>query len=363
MTASSLEDEIRRTISLTGPMSVGQYMALCLTHPLHGYYLARDPFGARGDFTTAPEVSQMFGELLGLWAAAVWQQMGSPAKLRLIELGPGRGTLMRDALRAIQVAPDFRRAVELHLVEISPVLENMQRKILASAGVPVSWHRVLDDVPDDLPAIVLANEFIDALPVYQAVKQRDGWHQRVIGLGADGKLAFGLSPDPVVQFDRILPERLRGAPEQSVYEWRNGAAAREIGRRASLGGAALVIDYGHMRSGLGETLQAIGNHAFADPLSSPGQIDLTAHVDFEAFGAAAAASGARVHGPLEQGEFLRRLGIEARAAILKSSANAKKAAGIDAALARLTQRGEGGMGVLFKVMALGAPALGALPAF
>jgi SAM-dependent MidA family methyltransferase len=190
-----LETEIHRIVESDGPVPVGQYMALCLGHPTHGYYQTRDPFGAAGDFVTAPEISQMFGELIGLWAAAVWGQMGAPPSLRLVELGPGRGTLMADALRAIKVVPGFRAALRLHLVETSPVLRDCQSRILAGHDVPLVWHRELADVPDG-PLIVVANEFIDALPVEQAVRAADGWHQRMVGTGADGRLAFALHPDP-----------------------------------------------------------------------------------------------------------------------------------------------------------------------
>lgn len=361
-TLPPLETEIRRIISIAGPMSVAHYMSLCLTHPQHGYYLTRDPFGSAGDFTTAPEVSQMFGELLGLWAAAVYRLMNSPSDILLVELGPGRGTMMRDVLRATQVVPEFRKALHIHMVEISPRLEQAQRDALAGFEAPMTWHRTLDDVPRG-PSIILANEFVDALPVHQVVKQPKGWHERVIGLNSAGQFALGMSPDPVPHFERLLPQRLRAAPVGSVFEWRTDHLPLEIGRRVRDGGAALVIDYGHLQSDFGDTVQAIGEHAFADPKSAPGLVDITAHVDFEAFGIEAEDMGARIHGPLQQGEFLHRLGIEARAQALKARAAADKAAEIDAALTRLTQSGRTGMGELFKVMALADPKLGVLPGF
>jgi SAM-dependent MidA family methyltransferase len=357
-----LEAEIRRLISVAGPMPISQYMAACLTHPQHGYYMTRDPLGAAGDFITAPEISQMFGELIGLWAAAVWRQVGAPENIHLIELGPGRGTMMMDALRAAQVIPAFRRAIVAHLVEVSPALQQMQRQTLGQIDVPAQWHSALHKVPDG-PAIILANEFFDALPVHQAVKQNDGWHERVVVIDADGNLALGLGSDPLPHFEPVVPEKLREAPVDSIYEWRADSVALEIGRRTRAGGAALVIDYGHVHSDVGDTVQAVGGHSFADPLLAPGLVDLTAHVDFQSVAQAVESMGARVFGPVEQGAFLRRLGIETRAATLKTNAPAEKAGEIDAAVDRLTGSGARKMGVLFKVMAAADPKLGTLPGF
>jgi SAM-dependent MidA family methyltransferase len=361
-----LEAELRRIIESEGPIPVARYMALCLSHPRHGYYMRRDPLGAAGDFVTAPEISQMFGELIGLWAAAVWAQMNSPARILLVELGPGRGTLMADALRAAKAAPAFRAALSVHLVEMSPALRQRQQETLAAAraeGMSIDWHQDIAAIPD-APAIVVANEFFDALPIGQAIKQADGWRLRAVGLDLDDRLAFGLQPTAIPQFEASVPAALRGAASGAVYEWRSEAVVAELAQRLSrFGGAALIIDYGHAECGLGDTLQAVRGHAFADPLAHPGDADLTAHVDFGALGRAAVRTGARVHGPVTQGDFLRRLGIEARAATLKSAANAAQIAAIDAALARLTGRGEGEMGALFKAMALSAPALVSLPGF
>lgn len=343
-------------------MPVAQYVNLCLTHAVHGYYTTRDPFGAEGDFTTAPEVSQMFGELVGLWAAAVWKMMGEPENVRLIELGPGRGTMMRDAVRALNVVPAFRRAIVVHLVEVSPALEKIQRETLAKSGMMVHWHRALSDVPGG-PAIILANEFVDALPVHQMVKQTDGWHERVVALNNAGNLVFGVTTHPVPHFERIVPKSIRDVPAGSIYEWRSDNDAFEIGRRVRDSGAALIIDYGHSKSAVGDTLQAIGKHAYVDALSDPGSVDITAHVDFEAFGAAAESMGAAIHGPINQSDFLLRLGIAARANALKAAALPEKKTEIDAALARLTQGGQTGMGRLFKAMAIADPKLGLLPAF
>jgi NADH dehydrogenase [ubiquinone] 1 alpha subcomplex assembly factor 7 len=293
---------------------------------------------------------------------ATWKMMGSPDNVRLIELGPGRGTMMRDALRAMNVAPAFRKAIVVHLVEISPVLEREQRGTLAKSGALINWHRALPEVPAG-PAIILANEFIDALPVHQMLRQADGWHERVVTLNAAGNLVFGASAHPVPHFERALPKNIRSAPVGSIYEWRSDNIGFEIGRRVRDNGAALIVDYGHTHSDVGETLQAIGYHAFADVLSSPGNVDVTAHVDFEALGVAAESMGAATHGPIDQSDFLLRLGIEARADALKAAALPDKREEIELAIARLTQGGRTGMGRLFKAMALADPKLGPLPAF
>jgi NADH dehydrogenase [ubiquinone] 1 alpha subcomplex assembly factor 7 len=347
---SPLETEIRRRIAAQGPISVAAYMALCLTHPQYGYYTTRDPFGARGDFTTAPEVSQMFGELIGLWMAAVWQQMGAPKPVRIVELGPGRGTLMADALRAMKIVPGLREAITVHLVEISPMLRGKQEQALESAGVPVVWHASLDDVSEG-PALVVSNEFFDALPVHQAVKCDDGWHERRVGIAESEKLQFLLAPEPLANFHAALPARLQLAPNGAIFEWRDPQIARALAARVAQDGAALVIDYGHAQSGPGDTLQAMRAHAYADPLAAPGELDLTAHVDFERLMQDAREGGAVAFGPLEQGDFLRRLGIEHRAAKLKADASPAVAVDIDAALARLTGSGPSQMGALFKAAA------------
>mgnify|MGYP000704596584 CR=1 FL=1 len=362
-TLSPLETEIRRRIAAAGPMPVAEYMALCLTDSEHGYYTTRDPFGAQGDFITAPEISQMFGELIGLWMAAVWKQMGAPENVRLIELGPGRGTLMKDALRAAKVMPAFREAVVLHLVEISPALEAQQERTLEHLSLPMFWHPALEDVPAG-PSIIVANEFFDALPVNQAVKSGHHWHERRIGIDDNGNLAFTVAPDPLPHFERLLPADVRDATEGTIFEWRADTAAMELGKRVARdGGAALVIDYGHGESGAGDTLQAVGQHAYMDPLGAPGSIDLTAHVDFQALMRAGEAMGAEGFGPIEQAVLLRRLGIETRAASLKAKASSAAANEIDLALERLTGRSRAGMGMLFKAAAFAHKSVGVPPGF
>ncbi|TMJ06205.1 MAG: class I SAM-dependent methyltransferase [Alphaproteobacteria bacterium] len=350
-----LEGEIRRIVAIDGPIPVDRYMALCLGHPQHGYYTTRDPLGAAGDFVTAPEVSQMFGELIGAWAATVWRQMGSPPNVRLVEMGPGRGTLMADALRAARALPEFYAALSVHLVETSPVLRALQEGTLANAGVPIAWHHALEEVPAGA-TIAVANEFVDALPISQFVKDRDGWHVRTIGV-VDGKLAFLAAPDPMLN-----KSAADTTPVGTILERRyDRPVALLAGRIAQHGGAALIIDYGHTESGFGDTLQAVRGHAFTDPLEGPGEADLTAQVDFAAVVIWAQHQGAVTRGPIPQGEFLRRLGIEQRAARLKGSATPQQAADIDAAVTRLTAPDQ--MGELFKVLAIAAPKLGPLPGF
>jgi SAM-dependent MidA family methyltransferase len=355
-----LEQEIRALIENEGPIPVSRFMALALGHPQHGYYLTRDPFGAGGDFITAPEVSQMFGELIGLWCAEVWRAMREPVRLHLVELGPGRGTLMSDLLRATRVVPDFHAALDVHLVDTSPVLEARQRAILQDAAATIEWHRSVETLPEG-PLIVIANEFLDALPVDQIVKTDRGWHERRIGLQND-RFAFALDPAPL-DIEEHLPERLRGARPGVLLESRDLAPIREIARRiAEHGGAALVIDYGHTQSGFGDTLQGVRAHKAVDPLENPGEADLTTHVDFEALATAAMRWGLQVIGPVTQGEFLRAIGIELRAENLKRGRNNETVAEVDAALARLADPSPG-MGELFKVLALVHAALPSPPGF
>jgi SAM-dependent MidA family methyltransferase len=358
-----LEAEIRRRIALAGPMPVRQFMALALGHPEHGYYMTRDPLGRAGDFVTAPEVSQIFGELVGLWTAAVWQQIGKPENVRLVELGPGRGTMMFDALRAAKVMPEFVAALVVHLIEMSPALRKRQEETLKSVKEPILWHNSFDQVPDG-PVIVLANEFFDALPVHQAIKQINGWYERMVGIDGQGNFTFTIADEPVPLFEQLVPPQVRDAPLGSLFEWRPDNMALEIGRRVMRqGGAALLIDYGHTATATGDTLQAVSKHGFAEPLSAPGTVDLTAHVDFQALALAAESMGVRTHGPLTQAEFLRNMGIEKRAAALKAHASKEKAAEVDVAVARLTGEGRTGMGKLFKVVAFSDPKLDVLPGF
>jgi SAM-dependent MidA family methyltransferase len=351
---SPLLSDIKRLIRTAGPMPVWRYMQLCLTHPTHGYYVSRDPLGREGDFITAPEVSQMFGELLGLWAASVWKAIGSPPQIQLIELGPGRGTMMVDALRALRVLPPLYQALSVHLVEINPVLLDKQKTALSGVR-NVEWHASIDEIPRG-PSIILANEYFDVLPVHQVVKRATGWHERVVEIDGNGRLVFGAAAEPMPRFEVLLPPLVREAPVGAVFEWRPDAEIMKIATRVrDGGGAALIIDYGHLRSDAGDTFQAIARHSFADPLKNPGLADVTAHVDFEALARGAEDVGARVHGPVPQGEFLKRLGIETRAVTLMAKATHEVSEDISEALKRLIGGGRSGMGSMFKVMGISNP--------
>ena len=359
---SPLQSEIRKLIKTSGPMPVWRYMELCLTHPEFGYYVSRDPLGREGDFTTAPEVSQMFGELLGLWAASVWKAIGSPSLLRLIELGHGRGTMMADALRALRVLPPLYQSLSVHLVEINPVLREKQKSTLSGVR-NIAWHDGIDDIPDG-PAVIFANEYFDVLPIHQMVRRETGWHERTVEIAAGGKLVFGSASEPTPRFEVLLPPLVRAAPVGAVFEWRPDAEIMKVASRVrDQDGAALIIDYGHIRSDAGDTFQAIARHSFADPLKNPGQADVTAHVDFEALARAAEDIGARAHGPVPQGEFLKRLGIETRAVTLMAKASHEVSEDISSALKRLIGGGRGGMGSMFKVLAVSEPRLDSLAGF
>lgn len=350
-----LAHELKRLIAAEGPLPVDRYMALCLGHPHHGYYMRRDPLGRSGDFTTAPEISQMFGELIGIWCIAQWQAMGAPEPLRLIELGPGRGTLMADLLRAARLMPGFLEAVAVDLVETSPALRAKQEQVLSASAVAVTWHDHLQAVPSG-PALMIANEFFDALPVKQFVRTASGWHERLVGLDSAGRLRFGLAPAPTPQ--GLMPHWAETAGEGDIIEVAPARldVARTIGRRlASEGGACLVIDYGHVRSGSGDTLQAVSRHAFSDLLDRPGECDLTSHVDFEALAAALHEAGAAVHGPITQGMFLAAMGLAERAETLKRRTDTRGRLKIDAAAKRLAAGRQ--MGHLFKVIAAAHPDL------
>jgi len=343
-----LAELLARRIAADGPMRLSDYMAECLLHPAHGYYATRDPFGAAGDFTTAPEISQMFGEMLGLCLAQAWLDQGRPTPFALAEIGPGRGTLMADMLRAMRAVPDMVPAAEVHLVEASPTLRERQAATLAGHGP--HWHDRIEDLPD-LPLFLVANEFFDALPIRQFERREGGWAERQVGL-RDGKLAPGLGP--VTPYP-ALAERLMDTAPGEIVETCPAlpGIAGEIGRRISArGGAAVILDYGGWHS-RGDTFQALKGHMPVDPFGEPGEADLTAHVDFEALALAFAEAGARATAMVPQGIFLERLGITARAqALARNMAGAALASHI-AAHRRLTHPEE--MGELFKVIACYPP--------
>lgn len=351
---------IARRIAASGPMTVAEYMATALGHPEHGYYMTRDPFGRAGDFITAPEVSQIFGELIGIWCAAVWQMMGRPSRFNLVELGPGRGTLMADALRAVVQAPEFIRAAKISLVETSPVLRAAQHRTLPDRDIV--WYGSLDEVPEG-PLLLIANEFFDALPVHQLVRTDRGWRERLVG-ETNGAFGFLLSaaPSPTAA---LLPPGVRdGAPVGAVAEVQPAALgiAGTLARRiAADGGAALIVDYGHSQSAPGETLQAVRGHEPVGVLDAPGEVDLTVHVDFAALARAAAVDAVAIWGPCTQGDFLRRMGIAVRAENLAAQATPAQSAEIAAGVERLIAGDQ--MGNLFKVLGLASDGMPTLPGF
>ncbi|ULB08570.1 SAM-dependent methyltransferase [Cereibacter azotoformans] len=342
---TALAGILARRIGATGPITVADYMAECLLHPEHGYYSTREPFGAAGDFTTAPEISQMFGELLGLCLAQAWLDQGAPARFTLAELGPGRGTLMADVLRATRGVPGFHAAAQVRLVEASPRLRTLQRQRLGNH--PAEWLDRAADLPE-APLFLLANEFFDALPIRQFVRGLSGWRERMIGLDG-GRPAFGLGPEAGLA---SLEHRLKDTQPGEIVELcpAAGPIMAEIARRIDThGGLALVVDYGGWRS-LGDTLQALRSHQFDDPLAAPGEADLTAHVDFEALATAARPCATAF---TTQGALLLRLGLAERAERLARALEGEALASHRAASHRLTDAAE--MGTLFKALAVFPP--------
>ncbi len=339
----SLSDILITQIRNEGPMRMSEYMAACLLHPTHGYYTTRPPFGTKGDFVTAPEISQMFGEMIGLSLAQAWLDQGAPAPFTLAELGPGRGTLMADILRATARVPGFHAAAQITLYEASGALRTEQASTLA--GQDPQWIERIEDLPEQ-PVFLIANEFFDALPIRQFVRDGDGWRERQVGL-ENGALAFGLGP---AQPQPALAHRLEDTRDGDMIEDSAGLApvlSVVADRITTHGGAALVVDYGDWRS-LGDTLQAVRDHRATDPLDTPGAADLTTHVDFEALiTACAPCTHSRV---TPQGVFLERLGITARAQTLAAKLRGEALESHIAAHRRLTHPQE--MGNLFKVVGL-----------
>lgn len=368
-----LEALLRQRIAAEGAISVAEFMAAALTHPEHGVYMQGDPLGRSGDFVTAPEISQVFGELVAAWCAAVWHSLGAPAQLPLIELGPGRGTLLADLWRTLNaVAKPLASALRLHLVDSSPPLRARQRATLGGLAPPlaVTWHddaeAGLAALPDG-PFLLLANEFFDALPVRQFVRRDGTWRERLVDVAPGGEgLAFVPGPvaDPCLDGPLAAAARDGDVVELSPEAERLAGliAARLAAPGSRPGGAALIVDYGPARSGVGETLQAVSGHRIVDPVMAPGEADLSHHVDFERLRTAAERAGARCFGPIAQGLFLGRLGAGLRADALAARAPSPEAAeAIRGAVRRLVHPGR--MGVLFKAMAIAAPGLPPLPGF
>lgn len=361
--------KLKARIRRDGPIDVSAYMLACLADPEHGYYKRRSAIGAAGDFVTAPEISQVFGELIGLWCAVVWQQMGSPGRVNLVELGAGRGTMMRDALRAARLVPAFRSALSVHLVDSNETLRDLQRVTLAECGVPVHFHGDAvsaltseSHIPDH-PTIVLANEFLDALPVAQFVYAEGDWRARKVTVDAGGALQFTL--DRGARLDPALLHETPTAPRDGdileVCADHEAVVAAGLRSRASLAPlAALFLDYGHTATGFGDTLQGVAGQKHVSPFHRPGETDLSAQVDFQSFTKSCAAAGLAVDGPMPQAEFLGRLGIIERASRLMS-ANPAMASEIEAGVARLIA--PTGMGSRFLVLGVRSPALPPLPAF
>ena len=351
---SELDRILARRIALGGPIPVSELMSEALLNPRHGYYRQSSPIGRDGDFTTAPEISQVFGELIGAWLAERWQAIGRPAPTLLVELGPGRGTLLADALRATRRVPGFHAALDVHLVEVNPALRALQDAALAQYGIAVAWHEQLGAVPEG-PLLLVANELFDALPVRQLQKTPHGWAERMVGLDDGGeKLAFALAPGPS-PLAALLDAAVRGGdhPPGTLAEVSPARVvlADELARRVVRHrGAALIVDYGHAASRAGASLQAVRAHRRAEILEGLGESDLSALVDFAALARVASERGARIAGPVSQGTFLRALGVEARAERLAAAATPRQRTAIEGAIRRLIDPAE--MGTLFQVLAI-----------
>lgn len=356
-----LAEKLGRRIAAQGPISLQDYMEACLYDPVHGYYKNKDPLGRGGDFITAPEISQVFGELIGLWAGETWRIAGEPHEVRLIELGPGRGTLMADALRALRVLPGFLESASVHLIETSAPLRAAQERTLASVRCPVSWHERIGEVPSGA-AIVIANEFFDCLPVRQfAFDEAAGlWRERTVGF-ENGSFGFELSSKGMDVPPHPVPP---GIEDGAIVEVRPGTAEilRSLAARAAVAPlAALIVDYGYSQPSSGDTVQAVRQHRYASLFEAPGEADLTAHVDFSHLVQSAKALKLDALGPMPMGEWLLRLGLEARVRQLMSRATAESAMEIRSRVSRLVDPAQ--MGVLFKAVVLTGGGLGRLPPF
>ena len=350
--------KLKAQIARDGPMELSRFICACLWDRVHGYYATKAVIGRAGDFVTAPEISQIFGELLGLWSAVVWQSMGAPAAVKLVEFGPGRGTLMTDALRAIAKVPGMPAAMTVVMVEQSAGLRRQQQNALANQQIPITW--VEASRPSDAPMILLGNEFIDVFGPDQSVKTPMGWRWRAVALDEGGQFQF--APSLTTRLRPELDQRWPDAPVGSICEQlrTNDLAAEFKALAAGQPFAALFVDYGHLHSDLGETLQAVRQHAYEHPLCSPGEADLTMQVDFEDLAREMAAAGFTVDGPITQAEFLGRLGIIERASKLMA-ANPQRATEIEAGVARLMA--PNGMGTRFKAIGIRSADVPKLPGF
>lgn len=363
MTDTPLALKLKERIRQDGPISVADYMHMCLLDPEHGYYRRQPAIGAAGDFITAPEISQAFGELIGLWCAVVWQQMGSPRRLNLVELGPGRGTLMRDALRAARIVPGFREALAVRLVDINATLRKVQEATLADAGVPVHFHVSASEVTSFAkgPAIIVANEFLDTLPIAQFVFAGGRWRARCVSIGeGDDQLCF--KPDMASSAETVsLPKDIEPREGDVLEVCSDHAVFAHVLRTwANAPLAALFIDYGHGTTGFGDTLQGVAGQAHVSPFHAPGETDLSAQVDFQRFGDACRGAGLATDGPVPQAGLLGRLGIVERASRLMS-ANPGRAGEIEAGVLRLIA--PTGMGSRFLALGVRSEGVAPLPGF
>jgi len=355
-----LEERLISLIKSRGPISIADYMADALFHPHDGYYTSQTPIGAKGDFTTSPEISQIFGELIGAWLVQSWEDIGAPKSFNLVELGPGRGALMQDAMRAARLRPAFLDAARIWLVEMSGRLRHEQRRRLKITGIAPEWADSFADVPA-APTLLVANEFFDCLPIRQFVRTETGWRERLVGVEA-GHLAFTTAtvpPPPSVTLPDKASARIGdifeiNEPAESLIEAIAQAFVAQSGR-------ALIIDYGHVHSGFGDTLQSVRSHAHWPALASPGKADITAHVNFDRLLARAFAAGAAAHGPVAQGAFLERLGIAARLERLSAGKSAEEVADLFAGAHRISSPTQ--MGELFKALCVSSPGLNAPAGF
>lgn len=357
-----LEDRLISLIKANGPITVADYMSDALNHPHDGYYMTGAPIGADGDFTTSPEISQIFGELIGLWLVQSWVDMGEPPRFNLVEIGPGRGVMMADILRAARIRPAFLHAADLWLIESSGRLRHEQQQRLKGAGGKPLWADDFGDLPP-APSLIVANELFDCLPIRQFERVSAGWRERLVGVSQDGEQLVFTHADTPPAPDIRLPSASE-TPVGGIFEVCTPGVdlAGEIAVwLVQNGGRALVIDYGHLASGLGDTLQAVRRHQFWPVLAAPGKADITAHVDFEALAAAAIAAGAVTWGPLPQGQFLRRIGLETRMAKLCEGKSGAEREAILSGAIRISAPEQ--MGEVFKALCLSAPSLPAPAGF
>lgn len=360
--STPLAERIKTLIRANGPISVADYFAICLSDPKDGYYQTKQPFGSTGDFTTAPEVSQLFGEMIGIFLVHAWQQHKMPADVRFIEIGPGRGTMMLDMLRVIsQLAPSLFQSMSIHMVETSEQLSNVQAETLKQHAGRVTWHKSLDEVPAGF-SLIAANELFDAIPIRQFVRNQRSFVERVVGLGADDELIFLEGSGGI--HASLLPAPADQQPLGAIFEYspaRDTVMQMVAERLKAEGGTFVTLDYGHIESDYGDTLQALRKHHFDPVLAHPGEADITSHVDFEALAKIATTCGVSVNGMMSQGDFLYGLGLPQRANALAQKASSEQRVEIAHAVNRLAGQSEGEMGDLFKVLVVSSPQVALAP--